>query len=144
MKATDYLLQLRRLDAKINNKMFEAQQASDLATRLTASLSVMPHPTGETDKVGDATVRLSHLSAEIDQITGELIAARQSVIGLLETLPPDEYDLLHKIYVQGLTVEDISDGKPCGPRSVRQLYRIKARALRHVQTALDAGLTDGI
>lgn len=138
MKATDYLLQLRRLDTKINNKIWEMQQIRDLATRITSSLSGMPHPAGVTDKVGDAAVRLSHLGAEIDQITDQLIKARQSVIQLLETLPPEEYDLLHKVYVQGLTVEEIADGKPGGQRSIRQIYRVKARALRHVQAILDA------
>lgn len=138
MKANDYLLQLRRLDARINNKIWEMQQIRDLATRITSNLSGMPHPAGWTDKVGDAAVRLSHLGAEIDQITDQLIEARQSVIQLLETLPPEEYDILHKIYVQGLTVEVIAESKPGGQRSIRQIYRIKARALRRVQSILDA------
>lgn len=144
MKAAEFLLQLRRLDAKINNKICEMQQIRDLATRITSNLSGMPHPAGVTDKVGDAAVRLSHLSAEIDQITDQLIEARQSVIRLLETLPPEEYDLLHKIYVQGLTMNAIAEGKPSGQRSIRQIYRVKARALRHVQAVLDAGLPDVI
>ena len=144
MRADEYLAQVRILDVRINNKIKEMQRVMDLATKITASMSGMPRPSGVSDKVGEAAVRLSHLSAELDRITDELIDTRADVVKLIETLPPDEYAVLHAVYVQGQTVEEVADAWIPGPRTPRQIYRIKARAMRRVQSILDVCEAEGI
>lgn len=134
MRATRYLMQVRRLDARINNKLAEKQRIMDLVTGVSPSLSGMPRPTGNHDKIGDAVARLTEVEDEINRTIDRLIDVRAEVVSLLETLPTDEYNVLHQYYVQGLTVEVIAEGMA---RTERQVYRIKARALKRVQTILD-------
>ena len=135
MRATKYLLQVRRLDARINNKLAEKQRIMDLVTGVSPSLSGMPRPTGNHDKIGDAIARLTEVEEEINRVIDQLVVVRAEVVGLLETLPADEYNVLHQYYVQGLTVEVIAEGMA---RTERQIYRIKARGLKRVQAILDA------
>lgn len=137
MRAAKYLGQILRLDARVERKLAEKQHVLELATKTTPSLSDMPRGGGPADKVGDAVARLVALEAEIDRIVDELIDARAEVLKLLETLPDDEHDVLHKYYVQGQTIETIADGMLPRPKTERQIYRIKARALKRVQAILD-------
>ena len=138
MRADKYLGQLSRLDAQINNKLQEKQWVTELALHITPSLTGMPRPSGTSDKVGNAAVRLAMLEREIDRIVDKLIDTRIEIVKLLETLPHDEYNVLHQYYVQGNTMEAIAAGWVPKPRSERQIYRIKHRAVRHVQAILDA------
>lgn len=138
MRADRYLGQLSRLDAQINNKLQEKQWVKELALHITPSMTGMPRPTGTSDKVGNAAVRLAMLEREIDRIVDKLIDTRIEIVKLLESLPHDEYNVLHQYYVQGHTMEDIAAGWVPKPRSERQLYRVKNRAMRRVQSILDA------
>lgn len=138
MRADKYLGQLSRLDAQINNKLQEKQWVTELALHITPSLTGMPRPSGTSDKVGNAAVRLAMLEREIDRIVDKLIDTRIEIVKLLETLPHDEYNVLHQYYVQGNTMEAIAAGWVPKPRSERQIYRIKHRAVRRVQIILDA------
>ena len=138
MRADKYLGQLSRLDAQINNKLQEKQWVTELALHITPSLTGMPRPSGTSDKVGNAAVRLAMLEREIDRIVDRLIDTRIEIVKLLETLPHDEYNVLHQYYVQGNTMEAIAAGWVPKPRSERQVYRIKHRAVRRVQIILDA------
>lgn len=138
MRAAEYLGQIRRLDAKINNKLTERQRIMELATRITPSMSDMPRASGVSDKVGDAVLKLVALEEEINQTIDQLIDIRAEVVKLLEALPHDEYTVLHHYYVQGQTVESIADVMTPRPKTPRQIYRIKARAMRRVQSILDA------
>lgn len=134
MRAAEYLGQIGRLDARINNKLREKQQIMELATKVTPTLSDMPRGEGVTDKVANAVARLVTVEREIDQIIDRLVDTRAEVVALLEMLPHDEYLVLHAYYVTDLTVEAIADTMG---KSVRQVYRIKSRAMRHVQAILD-------
>lgn len=126
---------VRRLDARINNNLAEKQRIRELATKATTDLSGMPRASGNHDKIGDVVVRLIEVEEEINRVIDELVDVRAEVIRLLETLPTDEYNVLHQYYIQGSTVEAISVRMS---RTERQVYRIKARGLKHVQAILDA------
>lgn len=138
MRANEYLGQLGRMDAKINNLLQEKQRLREVATRLTPSLTGMPHAPGVSDRVGSAAVKLAAADEEIDRTIDRLIDTRAEVVNLLEKLPTDEYNVLHQYYVQGRTVETIAAGWLPQERTERQVFRIKARAMRHVQAILDA------
>lgn len=134
MRAAEYLGQIGRLDARINNKLREKQQIMELATKVTPTLSDMPRGEGVSDKVASAVTRLVAIEQEIDRIVNQLVDTRAEVVGLLETLPNDEYLVLHAYYVARLTIEATAETMV---KSVRQVYRIKSRAMRRVQAILD-------
>lgn len=135
MRADKFLGRVRRLDALIENKLSEKQRIMELATKVTPTLTGMPRASGDQDKIGDAVARLIAVEREIDRAVDRLIDVRAEVVSLLETLPADEYNVLHKYYVQGIKIEAIAEGME---RTERQVYRIKARALKRVQSILDA------
>lgn len=137
IRAAAYLGQIGRLNARINNLLQEKQQIMDLATNITPTLSDMPRGSGTSDKVGNASVKLANLEDQINRIVDQLIDTRAEIIALLETLPLDEYTVLHNYFVLGQTIEVIADNMNPKPKTPRQIYRIKARAMKHVQAILD-------
>lgn len=138
MKAYMHLRRLTRLNALIDNKLLEKQKILELATKITPNLSGLPRPSGVSDKVGNAALQLAAVEAEIDRAVDRLVDARKEVLAMLETLPTDEYHVLHQYFVLGRTVEAIADCWQPKPRTERQVYRIKAKAIKHVQAILDA------
>lgn len=137
IRAAAYLGQIGRLNARINNKLLEKQQIMDLATNVTPALSDMPRGTGLSDKAGNAGAKLADVEMEINRIIDQLINTRAEIIRLLETLPPDEYVVLHNYFVLGQTIEVIADNMKPRPKTARQIYRIKSKAMKHVQAILD-------
>lgn len=93
------------IDVMISNKQAERQRWIDMAT-------------GTTAKVGGERVQSSsdrHTmerqvveAAMIDEEIASLKAEKQSIIKTIERLEPDEYDLLHKVYVQGQSLKAVA------------------------------------
>ena len=142
MRAAKYLGQVLHLDRAVNRKLAEKQQILDLVMRATPALSGMPRGTGgPQDRVGDAVARLVDMESEIDQAVDALVDAKAEVLRMLEDLPEDEQKVLHRYYVQGQTIEHIAEDFKPRARTPRQIYRIKARALKRVQALLDGEST---
>lgn len=137
IRAATYLGQIGRLNARINNKLQEKKQIMDLATCITPTLSDMPRGSGLSDKAGNAAARLADVEMEINRIIDQMIDTRAEIVQLLETLPSDEYTVLHNYFVLGQTVEVIADNMQPRAKTPRQIYRIKRRAMKRVQAILD-------
>ena len=137
MRVVKYLERIREMDMRVDNKIAERQRILELATVITPTLSDMPKGGGTADKVGNAAVKLAAIAVEIDNATDKFIDFRNEAIKLLEALPVNEYNVLHKHYVLYQTIEAIAEGWVPKPKTARQVYRIKARALKHAQMILD-------
>lgn len=137
IRAAAYLGQIRRLNARIKNKLQEKEQIMELATNVTPTLSDMPRGSGVADKVGNAGTKLAKVETEINQIIDQLIDTRAEIIELLETLPSDEYTVLHNFFVLGQTIETIAENMEPREKTARQIYRIKSKGLKHVQAILE-------
>ena len=121
MRAHKYLNQMNRLDALVNNKLKEKQQVLELMLKVG-------------DANGKSRARLRKLEKEIDSTIDRLVDLRMEAMDMLETLPTDEYRVLHQYYVQGRTMEVIAASQDI---SIRTAYRTKDRALARVQVVLD-------
>ena len=121
MRAHKYLNQIGRLDALVNNKLKEKQQTFELMLKVG-------------DEHGRGKKKLRSLEKEIDVAIDRLVDLRIEAMDMLETLPTDEYRVLHQYYVQGRTMEVIAADQEL---SIRTAYRIKDRALVRVQGILD-------
>lgn len=120
----EWLAQIRKLDELIQAKVDEIADIMAKATKITASLDGMPHSGGKSDKVGDNAVKLA------DRHTEELSALeqqRQYIIDILKTLPADEFGVLRREYVKGMSQEQIAFDMSYSTVSI---WRIKKRALR--------------
>jgi hypothetical protein len=121
-----WLGQVRTLDSLINAKLAERSQVMDLATKITADVTGMPRGNGVSDKVGSAAGRLVDLTKEIDALVDSYVDHKKLVNEILGNLPPIEYGVLHRYYIQGMTDEEVaSDMGYCAVH----IWRIKKRAL---------------
>lgn len=137
MRVVKYLEKIKEMDMLIGLKIAEQQRVRELATAITSVLSDMPKGGGTSDKVGNSAVKLAALAIEIDRETDSFVDYRREAICLIEALPINEYTVLHKHYVLYQTIEEIAENWTPLPKTERQIYRIKAKALKHAQAILD-------
>lgn len=135
MNAKDFLRQIKKLDRLIENKLIEIQRWKDIANNTTANLTgERVQSSGNPQKIADAICRYIDLEREINQDIDKLVDAKKDVISVIEQLNATEYDIIHKIYVQHLTLEDVADAYD---RTYSWATTIHGRALKHVQNILN-------
>lgn len=135
MKAKDYLLQLKKLDKLIENKLAEKAQWKAIALNTTASMDgERVQTSGSQQKMADAVDRCVDIDREIDSRVDELVNARREVIATIEQLPATQYDVLHKMYVQYWNFQDIADDYD---KSYSWATTVHGRALQNLQDILN-------
>ena len=135
MKAKEYLKQLQKLDKLIENKLAEKEQWNAIATSTTQQMSAdRVQSSGNPQKMADAVCKIIEIEAEIDAYIDSLVDTKRDVIQTLERLNPTEYDLLHKVYVQYFTFEEVAARKD---KTYSWVTTVHGRALKNVQRILD-------
>ena len=135
MKAKDYLKQLQKLDKLIENKLAEKEQWRAIATSTTQQMTPdRVQSSGNPQKMADAICRIIEIETEIDRYVDSLVDTKREVISTLERLNPTEYDLLHKVYVQYFTFEEVADKQG---KTYSWATTVHGRALKNVQRMLD-------
>lgn len=111
MDAKEFLSQPKKLDLLIKNKLIEKQQWRDLALGITANMEgERVQSSGSKQKMADAITKCIDVEAEIDSLVDRFIDKKREVIQVIEQVDsPIEYDVLHKIYVQYMTLQEVSD-----------------------------------
>lgn len=130
----EYLLQLKKLDKLIENKMRECEQWKAIAMR-TSSFSEgdRVQSSGSQQKMADAIDKYLDIEAEINRCIDELYDKRMEIISMIEQLNATEYDVLHKMYVQNLDYYAVAEA--CG-QSYSWATTVHGRALQHLQKIL--------
>jgi hypothetical protein len=132
LDAKEFLSQPKKLDLLIKNKLIEKQQWRDLALGITANLEgERVQSSGSKQKMADAITKCIDMEAEIDNLVDRLIDKKKEVIQVIEQLDsPIEYDILHRIYIQYMTLQEVADhyGKEYGWATTTH-----GRALKGVQ-----------
>lgn len=134
-EAKDFLMQLKKIDKIIENKLIEREQWKSIAMGTTShSEGERVQSSGSQQKMADAIGRYIDIESEIDRCIDRLVATKQDVISVIEQLDTTEYDLLHVVYVQYLTLEDFAEqyGK-----SYRWAAGVHGRALVNVLKILE-------
>lgn len=135
MKAQEFLNQIKKLDKLIENKLAEVQRWKEIANNTTVNMSgERVQSTGSHDTIANAICTYVDLEAEIEKNIDELVATRQDIISVIEQLNATEYDILHKIYVQGFTLQEIAS---LYDRRYEWATTTKGRALKQVQIILN-------
>lgn len=148
-KAQEYLEQVDKLNAMIENKMAEKAQWRDVALGVTSGgESVLievkgkkelhnmekVQSSGSPSKMADAINRVIDLQAEINSMIDSLIDLKQEIIKTIELLNATEYDVLHKRYIQGMTFDEIGAAKG---KSKSWATTVHGRALQNLNKILD-------
>ena len=135
MKAKNFLSQIQKLDKLIENKMIEVQHWKEVARNTTASFEgERVQSTHNPHKIENAIANYMDLETEIKKDIAALTEKRKNIISVIEQLNTTEYDLLHKIYVQGIALQDAADA--CG-NSYSWVTTTHGRALKQVQIILN-------
>lgn len=111
MKAQEFLRQVRKLDLQITNKLIEQQQWKDIALGITANMDgERVQSSGGKSKMASAVEKCVDMEAEIDSLVDKLVDTKKEVIQAIEQLDsPTEYDVLHRRYIQFLSLQEIAD-----------------------------------
>lgn len=136
MDAKNYLRQVEMLDVRIQNKLIERQQWRDIALGVTASVDgERIQASTSQQKMANAIEKCVDMESEIDALVDELITTKRDVIAVIEKLDsPTEYNILHKRYIQFLTLQEVADDYN---RDYGWVTTTHGRALKSVQILLD-------
>ena len=133
-KAKDFLRQVKKLDCMIENKIAEREHWKGIATGTTVQLNERVQTSSSQQKMADAVTKYVSIEEEINECIDRLINAKQEIIKVIERLDVVEYDLLHKVYVQGLTLYEVAD---IYNKTYSCITTIHGRALKSVRKILD-------
>ena len=100
MQAVDFLSQVRRLDALIDNKREEERELWALATSMAQRSDGMPHATGQTDKMTNIVQKIINAQERTNAAIDKYVDAKQEVLKRLETLPRKQYEVLYWLYIK--------------------------------------------
>ena len=134
-RAKEYLGQLDKANAMIENKMAEMAQWKSVAYGITAhSDGERVQSSGNPQKMADAINRVVDLQAEINIMIDRMIDLKQEVIQTIEGLSATEYDVLHKRYIQGMSFCEIGAAKG---KSTSWATSVHGRGLQALNRILD-------
>ena len=134
-RAQEYLEQVEKINALIENKKAERDQCEDIALSVTAhSDGERVQSSGGKQKMADAVDNKVDLQSDIDRMIVSLAVARQDIIRTIEQLNATEYDVLHKRYIQGMSFDEIGAAKR---KSKSWATTVHGRALQNLNLILD-------
>lgn len=135
MRAKDFLRQVKKIDMVIRNKMAEREQWRAIATGTTAQMGgERVQSSGSKQKMADAVGRYVDIETEIDKYIDALVDTKKEIISVIERLDADQYDVLHKVYVQYLTLDEVAS---MNEKSYSWATTVHGLALKNVQQVLD-------
>lgn len=131
-----YLERYERAATVIPNKLIEIEQWHDIATSITAVMnSECVSSSGSKQKMADAVNRCLDIVYDLERQVDELDAIKRDVVHTIEQVRSTrEYNLLHKKYIQFMSLQDIADEFD---RDYTWVTTTHGRALRSVQRILD-------
>lgn len=145
MDAKSFLRQLRHIDCMIENKLIERNQWKSIAMGTTAGgesvkINGVMHnmervqTSGSQQRMADAVGRYMDIEREVNECIDRLVDTKKDVISVIEQLETNQYDILHKKYVQYLTFSEIAVIKNKSESNIISNHGI---ALKNVQKILD-------
>lgn len=136
MKAKTYLKQIQVLDVKIENKIAEVEYWKSKAVSITVATDTeRVQSSGSEQQMANAVCKYLKLADELSEEIDVLVEERQSIIRHIERLPAKEYNILHKMYVQGFELWQMPEKMS---RSYSWVNSTHGRAIAHLQKILDS------
>lgn len=130
----EFLQQVGKYKTIIHNKLIEAEQWKALAESTTSVLTPDKVQTsGSKQKMADAINRYIDIQNEINDYIDKLYETKKEVISKIEQLEPVDYDILHKMYVQFMSFNDIAESYEMSYSWACKQHR---KALEHLEAIL--------
>ena len=137
MKAKDYLQKLEKIDMQIINKTTEINHLIEkmkMVAESTTSYSEgeRVQSSGSKEKMADAIVCYVDLEEELRLYIADKMDEKNEILRTIEAFPIGEYELLHKVYVQGLSLKEVSIQKSCSYSAITSLHGYAIKRLQKV------------
>lgn len=132
MKAKEFVKEIKKLDRMIVNKIIEKARWEAIATSTTVQLGERVQSSSDQHKMERAIIEGLSYDDEIKALR----IKRSEIIHTIEQLNANEYDILHKMYVQNLTFDEVADEYE---RSYSWCTTLHGKALKSLQDILDGG-----
>lgn len=133
--AKEYLKQIEKLDLMIDNKIAEIAQWKSVALKVTAfSEGERVQSSGSKQKMADAINRCIDIEEEVNQLIDNLYEVKRDIISTIEQLNATEYHILHKVYVQHESLQDVADDYG---KAYTWITTVHGRALKNVQEIIE-------
>ncbi len=131
MTAEEYLDRIHKIDAMIENKLDDHHRWVGIATGIGGGNDGERVGTGRhLDKIPNAVAHYCDIEQEISELRQE----RKDIIGTIERLPTIDYKIIYALYVNGLTIKEVS-GKIC--QSCEFVKKHKKRALARIEAMIE-------
>lgn len=135
MNAKEYLLQGKHYASVIENTLREIQHYKDMAKVLSfVNDGIKVQTSGKGDRVADGVVKYVDLERELHETIIDAQRKQREVVDTIRKLPPAQYDVLHRIYVQGMLLKHIETDMK---RSHTWVCNTHRKALENLQIILD-------
>ena len=132
MNAKEYLMQVKKLDRMIQNKKTELEMWHSIATGTGSQADgERVQSSGSQQKMEDAVVE----SVQVEWEISNLIERKSQIINTIEQLSAEEYDLLHRKYIQCFDLVEVAQIRG---KSYSWATTVHGQALKHLQVILDA------
>lgn len=131
MDAREYLAQIEKNECIIANKQIEKKYWMDIATGTTANVTgerVQTSGTGQGKS--NQIIEMVLIDEEIERLKGEIA----EIIATLQKLKKSEYDCLHKMYVQHLSLKEVQTAMKKSYSWVKSKHK---QALENLQRILN-------
>lgn len=108
-----YLQRIDDINTRIRNKHIEKAQhyalMMDIATSITVTMSGdRVQSSGSKQRMADTVDDKLTYIQNIDKKIAELEKEKEEIISAIEQLPKDEYDIIHKCYVQHMQLKQVA------------------------------------
>lgn len=112
-EAKAYLGEIKRIDTLIKNKRREKdywqKEMMERATNITPQMSSeRVQSSGSKHKMADTVDSCTDRVRKIEKRIQELFDEMDEIIAVIESLPERESDILHKVYVQYMSLKEVA------------------------------------
>jgi len=136
MIAKDYLAQTYRIDQRINSKLEQITSLRELATKVTSTISDMPHnPSKNLHSMESIILKMVDLENEINSDIDELVDLKRDIFTMIKGIKNPEYQTLLELrYLCFKSWEQIAVNLGY---EIRYLYKLHGRALDECEIFFD-------
>lgn len=137
MNARAYLEQVKKIDNLIQNKKYEHDEWESIAEGTSVSSDGdRVQSSGEMHKMENAVIMAVELEHQIDALKKQ----KANIISTIETLNAESYDILHKRYIQHMSLGNIADKYGYAWSTIKNKHK---EALNQLQEVIDKRSDNG-
>lgn len=134
MDAKEYLMQVKKVDRLIENKLAEIEKMKNIATKVSVTNNGdIVKASSVQDKMANTIVYYSDLEREVD----DLRKFKNGVMHIIDSLCTDEMDILYKKYFQNKTLRQIAAENQISVDRSKQVHKKALESVEKVICSMD-------